>query len=176
MQYICSYMQLYVVNQTKKGVVKNIAPEISVSNSAQYQSYLQNYDFLLPTALVNVNFSTVIVIMCQCCSKFLNLKKLRRKNKFAVGTVDISAETSLNFTKFKFSPYFENNQNTLRSYVVNQVTTTLPNFSVERHLWLPTVNIQFADLEFNEQKQINLCYLQTFLLVFNEVTYLWTVG
>lgn len=158
-------MQLYVINQTKRGVVKNIAPKISVSNSTQCHSYLRNYDFLLSTALVNINSSTVIVIMCQCFSKFLNHKKLRTNFKFAVsktnyrfvGTIGISAETSLNFTKFELSPYFENYQNTLRSDVINQVTTLLPNFSVEWHLWPHIVNIQFADLKFNEQKQINFC-------------------
>lgn len=114
-------------------------PDSSVSNSAQCQSSIQNYNVLLSsTTLINVWSNTGSRIQCRALFDKTSQNSLIKKNCVErlnlslycithrlVEMNGISAETCLNLTEFKFSPYFSNNFNSLKVFVVKQFITLI---------------------------------------------------
>lgn len=127
-------LHVYTNGETNSEFVNNKISDNNAPNNAHFHSSLHNYSVLLSTALINLKSIRGNFIQCRAlidnASQNPLISKssverlnftLGRTNQRLVGINGISAEACLNFTQCNFSPYLENNYNSLKDLVVNQV-------------------------------------------------------
>lgn len=158
-------LHVYSVNKGTSEVCGSSSPEMLVSNSAQCLSS----NVLLSTALINVKNRDGKVIQCRAlidnasqnslitreCATRLDLPS-RSTSHSLVGINCIMAETSLCRTEFYFTPHFSDDSHSVKAFVVERVTSPLPNFHLRQHNWPHTKYLLLADPQFYIKKEIDI--------------------
>ncbi|XP_054713437.1 uncharacterized protein LOC129222899 [Uloborus diversus] len=147
-----------------------VAPEPVHSVSAVSNNAGQNsMCVLLSTALVNVKGSSGEVIQCKLlidnasqnslitrkCAERLQLNFQNTSHQL-IGINGLMAETSLHSTTFEFSAHFSKKFLKINAFVVNQITSPLPNFRLRKHSWPHLEGIQLADPTFYDTSEIDI--------------------
>lgn len=159
-------LHVYAVNTNDKRTENSV---VSVSNSVQCPHNAQICNILLSTALIKVKSKTGKLIQCRAlidnasqnslisreCAERLQLP-LQSTTHRLVGINGMLAETSLHLTEFSFYPHFSSESYSVEALVVKQVTSPLPNFTLDRHDFPHLKHLVLADPKFYMSSKIDI--------------------